>query len=196
MKKKYLIILLVVLVVIGFLFITANIFKNKNQSDEAEAIKIFEKLVSFGVEVSHSNDNNVNTIKEKLENLEYVKHVQLISKDDKFEDMKNELGESIIRDELSEMFLNSFIITIDINSIDDFEKIKSLENNIRQIDGINQVDSNCNELIEVYEKTGIKGMREYDKILTIMNEQGRDEVINYLDQHQKVRELLKDFIHF
>ena len=39
-------------------------------------------------------------------------------------------------------------------------------------------------------------LKEYDKIYTIMDEQGVNGVTTYLDEHPNTRELLKDFIHF
>ena len=195
MEKKNIIILLALLLVIVLIAIFAKVIRSQQESDESEAIKIFEKRAALQVYVEHSVDN-INNIKKKLENMEYVKNVELISKNDRFEDMKNKLGENIITNDLIEVLPNSFVITLDINSIEDFEKVKTLENNISELDEIKQVDSSCNEIIEVYEKTEIKGLREYDKILTIMSEQGIDAVTTYLDEHKETRELLKDFIHF
>lgn len=195
MEKKNIIILLALLLVIVLIAIFAKVIRSQQESDESEAIKIFEKRAALQVYVKHSV-NNINNIKKKLGNMEYVKNVELISKNDSFEDMKNKLGENIITNDLIEVLPNSFVITLDINSVEDFEKVKTLENNISELDEIKQVDSSCNEIIEVYEKTGIKGLREYDKILTIMSEQGIDAVTTYLDEHKETRELLKNFIHF
>lgn len=195
MEKKNIIILLALLLVIVLIAIFAKVIRSQQESDKSEAIKILEKRVTLQVYVKHSV-NNINNIKKKLENMEYVKNVELISKNDSFEDMKNKLGENIITNDLIEVLPNSFVITLDINSVEDFEKVKTLENNISELDEIRQVDSSCNEIIEVYEKTGIKGLQEYDKILTIMSEQGIDAVTTYLDEHKETRELLKDFIHF
>lgn len=193
--KKNIIILLALLLVIVLIAIFAKVIRSQQESDEAEAIKIFEKRAAIQVYLNPSV-NNINNIKKKLENMEYVKNVELISKNDSFEDMKNKLGENIITNDLIEVLPNSFVITLDINSVEDFEKVKTLENNISELDEINQVNSSCNEIIKVYEKTGIKGLREYDKIFTIMSEQGIDAVTTYLDEHKETRELLKDFIHF
>ena len=66
---------------------------------------------------------------------------------------------------------------------------------ISNIEGISKVDYS-NEIIEVYEELGIEGLREYNDILNTMNEQGVDGVNSYLNENPKVRELLKDFIHF
>ena len=125
--------------------------------------------------------------------------VKITGKQRKSEDMKNKFGENLINETFSSnnIFPNSFIITLDVNDIEDLEKVKNLENDIRNIEGIDDVKSSgFNELIKVYEKTGIKGIREYDKILKIMHEQGVNGITTYLDEHEETRKLLKDFIHF
>ena len=196
MKKKYIIILLIVLLVGILVFVSLRAIKNKSKKDELEAVQIFENLAALQVFVENSNEN-INDIQENLENLEYVKDVKLVSKEDALNNLKNEMNSNVLDDFSSDIFPNSFIITFDINSVEDFEKIKTLEDNIASIDGVRDVDaSGCNEIIEVYEKTGIKGMREYNKIMTIMHEQGIDGVNNYLEEHKETRALLKDFIHF
>ncbi len=196
MKKKYIIILLIVLLVGILVFVSIRAIKNKSKNDELEAVQIFENLAALQVFVENSNEN-INDIQENLENLEYVKNVKLISNEDALNNLKNEMNSNILDDFSSDIFPNSFIITFDINSVEDFEKIKTLEDNIASIDGVRDVEaSGCNEIIEVYEKTGIKGMREYNKIMTIMHEQGIDGVNNYLEEHKETRALLKDFIHF
>ena len=196
MKKKYIIILLIVLLVGILVFVSIRVIKNKSKKDELEAVQIFENLAALQVFVENSNEN-INDIQENLENLEYVKNVRLISKEDALNNLKNEMNSNILDDFSSDIFPNSFIVTFDINSVEDFEKIKALEDNIASIDGVRDVaESGCNEIIEVYEKTGIKGMREYNKIMTIMHDQGIDGVNNYLEEHKETRALLKDFIHF
>ena len=196
MKKKYIIILLIVLLVGILVFVSIRAIKNKSKNDELEAVQIFENLAALQVFVENSNEN-INDIQENLENLEYVKDVKLVSKEDALNNLKNEMNSNVLDDFSSDIFPNSFIITFDINSVEDFEKIKTLEDNIASIDGVRDIAaSGCNEIIEVYEKTGIKGMREYNKIMTIMHEQGIDGVNNYLEEHKETRALLKDFIHF
>lgn len=198
MKKKYIIILLLVIVVVCLIFIFINITGKQSKSEELEALSIFEKNATIQVIVDNSIDNT-NDIQRKLENIKYVKNAKLVSKEDALEDVKNKIAGNLIGELFSDnnIFPNSFIITLDVNDIDDLEKAKNLENDIRNIEGISNVNSSgFKELMEVYEKAGIKGMREYDKILTIMDEQGINGVNTYLDKHEETRKILKDFIHF
>lgn len=187
-----------VIVVVCLIFIFINITGKQSKSEELEALSIFEKNATIQVIVDNSIDNT-NDIQRKLENIKYVKNVKLVSKEDTLEDVKNKIAGNLI-DELysdNNIFPNSFIITLDVNDIEDLEKAKNLENDIRNIEGISNVNSSgFKELIEVYEKAGIKGMIEYDKILTIMDEQGINGVNTYLDEHEETRKILKDFIHF
>lgn len=196
MKKKYIIILLIVLLVGILVFVSIRAIKNKSKNDELEAVQIFENLAALQVFVENSNEN-INDIQENLENLEYVKNVKLISNEDALNNLKNEMNSNILDDFSSDIFPNSFIVTFDINSVEDFEKIKTLEDNIASIDGVRDIAaSGCNEIIEVYKKTGIKGLKEYNKLMTIMHEQGINGVNNYLEEHKETKALLKDFIHF
>ncbi len=190
--------MLLIIVVVCLIFIFVKITGKQRKSEELEALKIFEKNSTIQVFVDNSIDNT-NDIQKKLEDIKYVKNAKLVSKEDALEDMKNKLGENLIDETFSSnnIFPNSFIIILDVNDIEDLEKVKNLENDIRNIEGIDDVKSSgFNELIKVYEKTGIKGMREYDKILTIMDEQGVNGITTYLDEHEETRRLLKDFIHF
>ena len=196
MKKKYIIILLIILLVGILVFVSLKAIKNKSKKDELEAVQIFENLAALQVFVENSNEN-INDIQENLENLEYVKNVKLISNEDALNNLKNEMNSNILDDFSSDIFPNSFIVTFDINSVEDFEKIKTLEDNIASIDGVRDIAaSGCNEIIEVYKKTGIKGLKEYNKLMTIMHEQGINGVNNYLEEHKETKALLKDFIHF
>ena len=196
MKKKYIIILLIILLVGILVFVSLKAIKNKSKKDELEAVQIFENIAALQVFVENSNEN-INDIQENLENLEYVKNVKLISNEDALNNLKNEMNSNILDDFSSDIFPNSFIVTFDINSVEDFEKIKTLEDNIASIDGVRDIAaSGCNEIIEVYKKTGIKGLKEYNKLMTIMHEQGINGVNNYLEEHKETKALLKDFIHF
>ncbi len=192
--KKYIIVIMSLIIIA--LIVLLIIFTNRRKSEELEAVQIFEKRATMQAFVEYSSEN-IDTIQKEIENLEYVKNVELVSKNDAFEMMQNRLGTDVMDGVNSDIFPNSFKITLDINSVEDFEKIKALEYNIESIDGIDRVEvAGCNEIIEVYKKTGIKGMREYNTIFTIMSEKGLDEVESYLEEHEETRELLKDFIHF
>lgn len=177
MKKYVIVIISLIIIALIMLLIISN---NQRKSEELEAVQIFEKRATVQAFVEYSSEN-IDTIQKEIENLEYVKNIELVSKDDAFEMMQNRLGTDVMNGVNSDMFPNSFIITLDINSVGDFEKIKALEYNIESIDGIDRVEvAGYNEIIEVYKKTGIKGMREYNTILTIMSEKGLDEVEVYL----------------
>lgn len=204
LKKKYVVILLVVLIII-LIIGSAIVINEKRKNDESEAVQIFEKRAAVTASVEDSYEN-VEEIQKNIENMKYVKNVTFNSNEDKVEDFKDKFDSEELFDneELEELLKGvpaSFIIQFDIDSVDDFEELKTVEDDLIQINGIDKVEADgCKEIIEVYEATGIKGLREYDKIYTIMDEQGEDGIINgvpkYLDEHPETRELLKDFIHF
>ena len=198
MKKKYVVILLVI-VLIGILtFVFAKVMIEQRKNDELEAVQIFEKRAAVGVEVKYSYED-IEEIQKNIENIEYVKNVTLKSNEDKAEEFKNnfDTGELFEGIEMNNIFPDSFIVQFDIDSVDNFENLKTVDDEIMSIDGIDKVEADgCKEIIEVYEETGIKGLREYEKIYTIMDEQGVNGVTTYLDEHPQTRELLKDFIHF
>ena len=199
MKKKYIIVLIIIfLLVICLISLSVLFMENKRKSEELEAIEIFEKNADIRVSIRTSVDN-IDDIKNKLKSMEYVKSVELVSKEDELQNLKDKFSSNVSNtiNNLGNILPNSFIIKLEINDIEDFKKVKILVNNLGQIDGIDNVTSSgCNEIIEVYEKTGIKGLREYDKVLTIMNEQGINAINDYLKKHKETRELLKEFIHF
>ena len=198
MKKKYILFLLVVLLIGCLILVSAKVINNKRKNNELEAVQIFEKRAAVNVTVEDSYEN-IDEIQKNIQNMKFVKNVIMFSKEDKVEDLKNKLGNKELFDneDLFKGLPVSFIIQFDINSVDDFEEIKTTEDNLINIKGIEKVEATgCKEIIKIYETIGIKGLKEYDKIYTIMDEQGVDGVTTYLDEHPDTRELLKDFIHF
>lgn len=198
MKKKYILFLLVVLLIGCLILVSAKVINDKRKNNELEAVQIFEKRAAVNVTVEDSYEN-IDEIQRNIQNMKFVKNVIMFSKEDKVEDLKNKLGNKELFDneDLFKGLPVSFIIQFDINSVDDFEEIKTIEDNLINIKGIEKVEATgCKEIIKIYETIGIKGLKEYDKIYTIMDEQGVDGVTTYLDEHPDTRELLKDFIHF
>lgn len=197
-KKKYLVVLLVLLLVILSLFILIKIVIEKNINNELEAIKIFEENAVIGVEIGNTVED-IDEIQKNLKDIKYVKSVERISKEDKIEDLKKNVDSDVV-DELiqhGKIFKKSFYITFKIDSMENLKEIKNIEDDIRNIDGIDEVEtSGCNEIIRVYEEKGIKGLREYSVVLKIMKEQGAEGLNAYLEENKKTKELLKDFIHF
>lgn len=170
---------------------------DEQDEEELEAIEILETWIAYQAFVDSSNDN-LEEIQNQLENIEHVYSVKLVTNEESLDNMRNGMFGNYLDELLSEdenPFLNSFIITVDLNDLDDLEYIKTLGDRISNIEGISKVDYS-NEIIEVYEELGIEGLREYNDILNTMNEQGVDGVNSYLNENPKVRELLKDFIHF
>ena len=198
MKKKYILFLLVVLLIGCLILVSAKLINDKRKNNELEAVQIFEKRATVNVTVEDSYEN-IDEIQKNIQNMKFVKNVIMVSKEDKVEDLKNKFDNNELFDneDLFKGIPVSFIIQFDINSADDFEEIKTIEDNLININGIDKVEADgCKEIIKIYETTGIKGLKEYDKIYTIMDEQGVNGVTTYLDEHPNTRELLKDFIHF
>ena len=198
MKKKYILFLLVVLLIGCLILVSAKLINDKRKNNELEAVQIFEKRAAVNVTVEDSYEN-IDEIQKNIQNMKFVKNAIMVSKEDKVEDLKNKFDNNELFDN-EDLFRGipvSFIIQFDINSADDFEEIKTIEDNLININGIDKVEADgCKEIIKIYETTGIKGLKEYDKIYTIMDEQGVNGVTTYLDEHPNTRELLKDFIHF
>ena len=198
MKKKYILFLLVVLLIGCLILVSAKVINDKRKNNELEAVQIFEKRATVNVTVEDSYEN-IDEIQKNIQNMKFVKNVIMVSKEDKVEDLKNKFDNNELFDneDLFKGIPVSFIIQFDINSADDFEGIKTIEDNLININGIDKVEADgCKEIIKIYETIGIKGLKEYDKIYTIMDEQGVNGVTTYLDEHPNTRELLKDFIHF
>lgn len=170
---------------------------DEQDEEELEAIEILETWIAYQAFVDSSNDN-LEEIQNQLENIEHVYSVKLVTNEESLDNMRNGMFGNYLDELLSEdenPFLNSFIITVDLNDLDDLEYIKTLGDRISNIEGISKVEYS-NEIIDVYEELGIEGLREYNNILNTMNEQGVDGVNSYLNKNPKVRILLKDFIHF
>ena len=198
MKKKYILFLLLVLLTGCIISISVKVINDKRINNELEAVQIFEKRATVNVTVEDSYEN-IDEIQKNIQNMKYVKNVSMVSKEDEIENFKNKFDNKELFDdeELFEGIPASFIIRFDINNVDDFEEIKTVEDNLMNINGIDKVEADgCKEIIKIYETIGIKGLKEYDKIYTIMDEQGVNGVTTYLDEHPNTRELLKDFIHF
>lgn len=195
MKKRYIIILLILISCL--LVISLKLITDKRKGEELEAIKIIEENVSFQVFVYNSVDN-LDEIQKELENMIYVNNVKLITKEEALEEMENKVGTNIFDDDFrsNNIFPDSFIITLKINNIKDCLKIRDLEENILKIEGIKKVDTSCSGFINIYEKKGSKALIEYNKISIIMDEQGIDGVKAYLNENEDIKELLKDFIPF
>lgn len=156
MKKKYVIIIIAVILVCCLIGITIKFINNKKQTEEA--IQFFEEQVGMQILVDSSYEN-INEMQEKLQNMDFVKNVRLVSKDEAFENLKNSFNSDLLNDFSSDMFRNEFIITFDIDDVKDFEKLKNVEENIKNIDGIYSVDSgSIDEFINAYETEGVKGI--------------------------------------
>lgn len=84
--------------------------------------------------------------------MKYVKNVSMVSKEDEIENFKNKFDNKELFDdeELFEGIPASFIIRFDINNVDDFEEIKTVEDNLMNINGIDKVEADgCKEIIKI-----------------------------------------------
>jgi cell division protein FtsX len=194
--KKTIAIIIVILIccaaVLSFFLI-----KNQKDKEKIEAVEIIGRHTTMEVTVKKSVDD-INAIKSQIENLECVKSVEIDSTESRTQRMKEMISTEI--EGLSEILSaipDSLLLEFELNSIDDLEKIENTKKAIQKIDGVDELKSSgFDTIVEVYNKLGIKALREYDKVLTISTEQGPRAAVNYLDEHNEVRKLLKGYIHF
>lgn len=173
MKNKYLISIIAIILVCCLIGIAIKLINNKTQNEEV--IQFFEEQVGVQVFVDNSYEN-INEIQEKLQNIEFVKNVRLVSKEETFEKLKNLFNSDLFNDYSSDIFKNEFTITFDIDDVKDFEKLKDLEDNIKNLEGIYSIESgSLDEFINAYETKGIKG------------------VIEIKDEYKKIEEQLKKY---
>lgn len=173
MKNKYLISIIAIILVCCLICIGIKLINNKTQNEEV--IQFFEEQVGVQVFVDNSYEN-INEIQEKLQNIEFVKNVRLVSKEETFEKLKNLFNSDLFNDYLSDIFKNEFTITFDIDDVKDFEKLKDLEDNIKNLEGIYSIESgSLDEFINAYETKGIKG------------------IIEIKDEYKKIEEQLKKY---
>lgn len=173
MKNKYLISIIAIILVCCLICIAIKLINNKTQNEEV--IQFFEEQVGVQVFVDNSYEN-INEIQEKLQNIEFVKNVRLVSKEETFEKLKNLFNSDLFNDYSSDIFKNEFTITFDIDDVKDFEKLKDLEDNIKNLEGIYSIESgSLDEFINAYETKGIKG------------------IIEIKDEYKKIEEQLKKY---
>ena len=86
MKNKYLISIIAIILVCCLIGIAIKLINNKTQNEEV--IQFFEEQVGVQVFVDNSYEN-INEIQEKLQNIEFVKNVRLVSKEETFEKLKD-----------------------------------------------------------------------------------------------------------
>lgn len=173
MKNKYLISIIAIILVCCLIGIAIKFINNKTQNEEV--IQFFEEQVGVQVFVDNSYEN-INEIQEKLQNIEFVKNVRLVSKEETFEKLKNLFNSDLFNDYSSDIFKNEFTITFDIDDVKDFEKLKDLEDNIKNLEGIYSIESgSLDEFINAYETKGIKG------------------IIEIKDEYKKIEEQLKKY---
>ena len=92
------------------------------------------------------------------------------------EKLKNLFNSDLFNDYSSDIFKNEFTITFDIDDVKDFEKLKDLEDNIKNLEGIYSIESgSLDEFINAYETKGIKG------------------IIEIKDEYKKIEEQLKKY---
>lgn len=151
MKKKYILFLLLVLLTGCIISISVKVINDKRINNELEAVQIFEKRAAVNVSVENSYEN-IDEIQKNIQNMKYVKNVSMVSKEDEIENFKNKFDNKELFDdeELFEGIPASFIIRFDINNVDDFEEIKTVEDNLMNINGIDKVEADgCKEIIKI-----------------------------------------------
>ncbi len=174
MKKKYVIIIIVILLVC--FLIASGIMFIYNQKSSKEAIKFLGDKIAIQVYVDRTYENT-DEIQEKLQNTELVRSVEFISKEETFENIKNELGNDLLEGYSSDVFMDSFIVQFDIDDVKDIEKLQNVKTAIENFDGISRVETDSiDEIINAYKKDGIKGIiecknkyEELDKQLQSLN---------------------------
>ena len=197
MNKKRLIIILAVLLVVCCIILLTFYIINKKKKDDQEAIKILEKYCEMQVFLELDN-NDIDKIKNKIENIENVKSVEVISGEDAVNTMKDKFGDEIMKDFDVKRLPISLYIRVKLDSVDDYRTVPSrIKNEVSKIEGVDKISGAKEGFVEVdsvYQKTGIMGLKAYDMIINMRSEQGQDAVNNYLNEHKKIKKLLKEFI--
>ena len=133
MNKKLIIILLIVLL-ICFLIISIKKDYDKEYYERCCTITLYAD--------NDATDDEINIIRNKLENIEGIKSVELYTKEDALQIIKDRFGENayLLDGQDSSIFPVSFVLTLDKNNKKNGEKIKEkVMKEVSKIEGIDEI---------------------------------------------------------
>lgn len=163
MKKKWMIVFIVILVI--SLLIASVVIIRKNR-EKSEVVNILQEMGKFQIYINN-DENNLDKIEKELRNIKNVESVEFHSKEEALEDMKEKFSnDSYLLKQYegeSNIFPDSFIMTVKVENGKDINKdyFKNVENDINHIEGIKKITNSYNALTEVYNEYGISKLREY-----------------------------------
>lgn len=157
-KRKELVIILI------SVFIIKKPQDNEKEEDVSEVIEIFQKEAYLQVFIEQENDD-IDNIEKQLRELEHIESVEFHSKEEALQEMKEKFSNNNLLDcynNENNIFPNSFIIKIEISSIDDINEdyFNNIKKNISNIKGIEKISTHFETLIRLYKEEGINGLKE------------------------------------
>ena len=192
MKKKIFISFLVIFLIICILCIILKLYYMNKEKEEI--IEILEDNIAFQVYVDNAYDD-IDKIEKQISEINGIKSIEFHSKEQVLEEMKKTLGADgdllDIYEGENNIFPSEFIIKIEISNLDDIENIDNIEKELLDIEGIDDINSNYDLWVNVYENYGIDGLRQYLDMLNIASEGDSEKLEEYFEQNEDAEELLR-----
>lgn len=192
MKKKIFISFLVIFLIVCVLCVVFKIYYMNKEKEEI--IRILENNIAFQVYVDNAYDD-IDKIEKQISEINGIKSIEFHSKEQVLEEMKKTLGADgdllDIYEGENNIFPSEFIIKIEINDLEDIEKVENIEEELLNIKGIKKINSNYKSMIYIYEDYGIAGLRQYLEIMDIIAEKDFEKLEEYLEQNEEAEELLR-----
>ena len=192
MKRQIFISFLVIFLIICILCIILKLYYMNKEKEEI--IEILEDNIAFQVYVDNAYDD-IDKIEKQISEINGIKSIEFHSKEQVLEEMKKTLGADgdllDVYEGENNIFPNSFIIKIEISNLDDIENIDNIEKELLDIEGIDDINSNYDSWVNVYEDYGIDGLRQYLDMLNIASEGDSEKLEEYFEQNEDAEELLR-----
>lgn len=206
-KYKWIVIILIIAIVIGGIFyLSNNSDNNKNRSNNNIAkSNDLDKLKQYfeeysGIQIflkSNITIEQANEFADKLKDLKYLKDVNVLSKEDSYNELKNRIGNtvgSIEQFTVPNKIRAKCYYLDDISLLDEngyFEKVKSA---ITEVDANNIIDNIVTAgIIEIYNKEGMEGVEEYIEKSNYIEDKEKNNANSSEDVTQKINN--KQVIH-
>ena len=206
-KYKWIVIILIIAIVIGGIFyLSNNSDNNKNRSNNnIEKSNDLDKLKQYfeeysGIQIflkSNITIEQANEFADKLKDLKYLKDVNVLSKEDSYNELKNRIGNtvgSIEQFTVPNKIRAKCYYLDDISLLDEngyFEKVKSA---ITEVDANNIIDNIVTAgIIEIYNKEGMEGVEEYIEKSNYIEDKEKNNANSSEDVTQKINN--KQVIH-
>ena len=199
-KYKWIVIILIIAIVIGGIFyLSNNSDNNKNRSNNNIAkSNDLDKLKQYfeeysGIQIflkSNITIEQANELADKLKDLKYLKDVNVLSKEDSYNELKNRIGNrvgSIEQFTVPNKIRAKCYYLDDISLLDEngyFEKVKSA---ITEVDANNIIDNIVTAgIIEIYNKEGMEGVEEYIEKSNYIEDKEKNNANSSEDVTQKI----------